>query len=455
MRDGKPGILVVEDDAPMREACLAVFRTEGFDAAGVASAAEALGLLDDAGRFDIVVTDLRLPGMDGLGLLEEAKRRDRSLEVVLMTGYGTVKSAVDAMKVGASDYLTKPFEMDALLVVVRRLVRMHELEGEVRRLRTELKGCWCSGNIVGSSARMREVYDLTRAAAESEAPVLIEGKTGTGKELVARSIHYDGLRSQGPFVPVNCSALPTELLESELFGHRRGAFTGAHRDAKGLFLAAEGGTVFLDEITEMPLEAQAKLLRVLEEKSVRPVGSVDSVPVDVRVVAATNRSLASAVKGGELREDLFYRLGVIVIPLPSLAERREDVPALAMHFVRQLNERAGRPMEGFTPAALEALCSYDWPGNVRELRNVVENLYALNRHGTIDLLDLPASVRERPAAPPARAAPPPVQTLEEAERVLIEAALRTVKGNKSEAARLLGISRSRLYHFIRLHRVRV
>ncbi|MFQ5845539.1 MAG: sigma-54-dependent transcriptional regulator [Planctomycetota bacterium] len=448
------GILFVEDDAALREACLSVFRRDGFRAAGVATAAEALASFEGEERWGIVVTDLRLPGTDGLGLLREIKRRDRSVDVVLMTGYGTIKSAVEAMKVGASDYLTKPFEMDALVAVVRRLVRMQELEGEVKRLRTELKDRYRFGNIVGRSPRMREVFELMHAAAESDSPVLIEGESGTGKELVARAIHYEGARSHGPFVPVNCSALPTELLESELYGHRRGSFTGAHRDTQGLFPAAHGGTIFLDEITEMPLDAQVKLLRVMEDKRVRPVGAVEAEPVDVRVVAASNRDLAASVKEGALRDDLFYRLGVLVIPLPPLRRRTEDIPALALHFVERFNADARTAVDGFSPEALEALCAYEWPGNVRELRNVVEGLYALGRHGRIDLVDLPRPVREPPRRPPARAAGS-VQTLQQAERNLVEAALRAARGNKSEAARLLGISRSRLYHLIRLHRVRV
>jgi len=450
------GILVVEDDAAMREACLSVFAGEGFRASGVATADEALSALEQEARFDVVVTDLVLPGADGLALLREIKRRDRSVEVVLMTGYGTVKSAVEAMKVGASDYLTKPFEMDALLVVVRRLVRMRKLEGEVRRLRTELKDIYRFGNIVGGAGRMREVRELTRAAADSDAPVLIEGESGTGKELVARAIHYEGRRSRGPFVPVNCSALPTDLVESELFGHRRGAFTGALRDTEGLFLSAQGGTIFLDEITEMPLGAQAKILRVLEEKRVRPVGATQSVEVDVRIVAATNRAASDAVTKGALREDLFYRLSVILIPLPPLRERAPDIPALAMHFIQRFNETAAAKVEGFGPEALDALCAYHWPGNVRELRNVIEGLYALGRSGRIELVDLPRSIRESPkdpSVPPA--APSSLPTLQQAEKQLVEAALRSTSGNKSDAARLLGISRSRLYHLIQVYRVRV
>ncbi|MHC4931345.1 MAG: sigma-54-dependent transcriptional regulator, partial [Planctomycetota bacterium] len=431
------------------------FEKEGFRSHGVATAAEALACLEEHGQIGIVVTDLRLPGMDGLDLLREVKKLQASTEVVLMTGYGTIKSAVEAMKVGASDYLTKPFEMDALLVVVRRLVRMWSLEGEVQRLRTELKDRYQFHNIVGGAPCMREVFELTRAAAATDSPVLVEGESGTGKELVARAIHYEGLRSRGPFVPVNCSALPTDLVESELFGHRRGAFTGAHRDSQGLFLGADGGTIFLDEITEMPLEAQVKLLRVLEDKRVRPVGAVESIPADVRVVAATNLELAGAVKTGVLREDLFYRLGVIVISVPPLRERTEDIAALAMHFVQQFNERSKSQVEGFSAEALDALRAYSWPGNVRELRNAIEGLYALGRRGRIEIGDLPRAVRDPTGATPRRAHPTAVPTLEEAQRSLVEAALRETRGNKSEAARLLGISRSRLYHFIQLHRIRV
>ncbi|MHC4953621.1 MAG: sigma-54-dependent transcriptional regulator [Planctomycetota bacterium] len=449
-------ILVVEDDAPMREACLSVFAKEGYHAVGLATASEALAFIDEVERLDIVLTDLRLPGMDGLELLREVKRRDRSIDVLLMTGYGTIKSAVDAMKVGASDYLTKPFEMDALLVVVRRLVRMRQLKGEVERLRTELKDRYRFGNIVGGSRPMREVFDLIHAAAGSESPAIIEGESGTGKELVARAIHYEGLRSAGPFVPVNCGALPTTLIESELFGHRRGAFTGAHRDAKGLFVSANGGTIFLDEITEMPLEAQAKLLRVIEDKSVRPVGAVQSCAIDVRILAATNRGVMQSVESGSLREDLFYRLGVIMICVPPLRERVEDIPALAVHFMQMFNKRGPNVLEGLSPQALDAMCRHAWPGNVRELQNVIEGLYALGRPGRIELADLPASIRTaKRRAPAAPREAPRLQTLQEAERSLVEVALRETKGNKSEAARVLGISRSRLYHFIQMHGIRV
>jgi len=323
------------------------------------------------------------------------------------------------------------------------------------RLRTELKDRYEFGSIIGRSPKMHDVFGLTRAAARSESSVVIEGESGTGKELVARAIHYEGLRSAGPFVPVNCSALPTDLLESELFGHRRGAFTGAHSDTRGLILGADGGTLFLDEITEMPLHAQAKLLRFLEEKQVRPVGAVESVSVDARVVAATNRVLTPAVESGHLRRDLYYRLGVIHITIPPLRERAEDIPALATHFVQEFNQAASIQVEGFAPEALHALCRYAWPGNVRELRNVIEGLYALGRHGRIELLELPASVRTSDTDAPAPRTASSVYTLREAERTLVETALRAAKGNKSEAARLLGISRSRLYNFIRLHRIRV
>jgi len=451
------GIIVVEDDTTMREACLSVFATEGYRPIGLATATEALNVLDERPEFGIVVTDFRLPGMDGLALLREIKRRDRTVEVLLITGYGTIKSAVEAMKVGASDYLTKPFEMDALLGVVRRLVRLRRLTGEVERLRTELKDRYRFGNIVGAGPSMRDVFELTHAATACDSPVLIEGESGTGKELVARAVHYEGLRANGPFVPVNCSALPTALIESELFGHRRGAFTGAHRDNPGLFVSADRGTIFLDEITEMPLESQAKLLRVLEDKIVRPVGAVEGRAIDVRVVAASNRSLMDAVKEGAMREDLFYRLGVIVISVPPLRERAEDIPALVTHFVKHFNVRGANRLDGFSPPGLDALCTYDWPGNVRELQNVIEGLYALGREGRIDLADLPQRIREPdlPPAPAVNARPPAVQTLKESEGALVQAALRAAKGNKSEAARLLGISRSRLYHFIQLHRIRL
>ncbi|MBI4640350.1 MAG: sigma-54-dependent Fis family transcriptional regulator, partial [Candidatus Tectomicrobia bacterium] len=358
-------ILIVEDDPDMADSCQKLFRRAGFAAEVVSSGTEALRAVERDNSVRIILTDLRMPEMDGVELLQRAKKHDPSLDVLIMTGYGTIQSAVQAIKIGATDYITKPFDKDELLQAVKKIVKMQKLQQEVSRLRSELQTKYRFDNIIGQSQKMKEVFEKMAAAAENDFPVLITGESGTGKELVAKAIHYSGLRSKGPFVPVNCGALPRDLIESELFGHKRGSFTGAINDAPGLFRSAREGTIFLDEIAEMSHDTQAKLLRALQEKRIRPVGEAKEVPVDIRIMAATNLDIKKALEDGTLREDLYYRLSVITINLPSLRERIDDLPLLVHHFIDKLNTLYKREIKGIEDGALNLLMEYSWPGNIR------------------------------------------------------------------------------------------
>jgi two-component system response regulator HydG len=451
MATSEPKIVIVDDDAGMVETCAKLFRRQGWHPVPARSAQEALACLEAHPEVAIVLADLIMPDLSGVELLQEVKRRHAGVDVIIMTGYGTIPNAVQAMKLGAADYLTKPFDKAEILAIVERLLTIRELRAEVQVLRAQLKARYGIEDLVGRSRPMQEVFQRLRAAAGVDAPVLIVGETGTGKELVARAIHALSPRAAQPFVAVNCTALPKDLLESELFGHRKGAFTGAHVEAKGLFRAAEGGTLLLDEIGDMPVEGQAKLLRTLQEKTIRPIGETGEIPVDVRVLAATNQPIADLLESGRLRPDLYYRLSVITIELPPLRQRRDDIPLLAQHFIERCNARYGRAIEGIERAALDCLMAYPWPGNVRELENIIEGLFALC-HPTkvIARDDLPAALRQA-----ARAAPldpgAEVPSLAAAEKTAIVQALRVTGGNKSRAAELLGISRDRLYRKIELY----
>jgi DNA-binding NtrC family response regulator len=384
-----------------------------------------------------------MPDMSGIELLRELKKRDESMEVVIMTGYPTIASAVEALKEGAYDYLSKPLILDELRHLMQRLMERRFLRGEVQTLRMRLGEELTVSELIGSSPAMLRIKDVIGKVAVTDSPVLVEGESGTGKELVAAAIHRLSARAKGPFIPVNCSAIPRDLLESEFFGHVRGAFSGAVADALGLFRGANEGTIFLDEIAELPPELQVKLLRVLQEMQVRPVGSTKAFPVDVRVIAATNRNLEQAMKSGIFRQDLFYRLNVIRITLSPLRERREDMPALVNHFIRRFNKRFRRDVKGITPDALTALATYDFPGNVRELENVIERAFAMGSREYITLADLP-SLSTRPTLTPT-VDTKSVPTLAEVEKELILRALAVHNNDKEEAARALGISRRTIY----------
>jgi DNA-binding NtrC family response regulator len=442
-------VLIVEDDLEMADTCERIFRREGIPVAKTYSGEEALQLIRTDPEISIVLTDLRMPGMDGTEVLRRVKELRPEVDVIIMTGYGTIQNAIQAMKIGATDYITKPFDREELLRSVNQILESRRLKDEVERLRSELEETYGFSNIVGRSPGMRRVFGQIRAASRNESNVLIVGESGTGKELVARAIHYTGTRKKGPFVPVNCSAIPRELIESELFGHKRGSFTGASQDTIGLFRSADGGTLFLDEIAEMPLETQATLLRTLQDKKVRPVGDVQEIQVDVRFIAAMNQSVEDALRLGKLRQDLYYRIGVILIHLPPLRERTEDIPFLIQYFVEKFNRSFPNKIDGLKPEALERLKLYHWPGNVRELENVIESIFALGVEGKIGPEHLPGHIRVPGRQAPVPPETPVVKPLAEAERDAVVRALMATGGNKSRAAEILGISRTRLYKKIR------
>ena len=435
-------ILVVDDD---RETCRfmhELLREPDREIEMAESPEDALALLG-GGRFDLVLSDINLNAdLSGLDLLRAFKESDPEVEVVLISAFGTLETALEAVKAGAFDYVSKPVDIGQVREVVARALARRARAGETRPVAFPT-GRTAPDGLVGRSGAMLGVYKQIALACASDAPVLVTGETGTGKELVARAIHRHGPRSARPFVPVNCGALPEGLLESELFGHLRGAFTGAVADKKGLFEEARGGTIFLDEIGEMSPALQVRLLRTLELGEVRPVGSSRAMSVDVRVIAATHRDLERAAVEGTFRRDLFYRLHVFAIHVPPLRERREDVPLLAAHFLAGFASR-GRDAASLTPAALAALAAHDWPGNVRELENTLERLAVEARGGTIDVADLPPAFRERKASleEPLFAGLP---SLEEMEKRYLRHVLAAVKANRSRAAEVLGIDRRTLY----------
>jgi DNA-binding NtrC family response regulator len=386
--------------------------------------------------------------MDGMELLRAMHERHLPAAVVVLTGYGTIESAVEAMKLGAADYLIKDARPQEILLTIERVLNMDALRRENARLRQEVGHLRGFGELIGDSAPMQEIYRLIDTLSENTSTVVVSGESGTGKELVARTIHERGPLAARPFVAINCAGLSETLLDSQLFGHRRGAFTGAVNDHDGVFRAAHGGTLFLDEVSEIPLSLQAKFLRAVQEREVTPLGSSLPVPVDVRLIAATNRDLETEVRQGRFRTDLFYRLNVVHIQVPPLRERREDVPALVEHFVQRYSRQYRVAPKRIAPEALARLHAYGWPGNVRELQNAIERTFALSTTDTIRLADLPAILRESAAQDAGPADAGELPRLEDAERRLIAAALHKSGGNKNEAARMLGIDRQRLYRKI-------
>jgi DNA-binding NtrC family response regulator len=442
-RTMRPVVLVVDDDPGLRESFHLILEDE-YEVVEAADGATALGILR-ASQVDLVLLDIRLPEMDGIEVLERIKAIDEAVEVILVTAVKTVRTAVAAMKLGAFDYLTKPFEEDELLALIRRALERRSLEREVVFLRSELARQQDFDELVGQHPEMQKLYHLIAQVARTTTTVLIAGESGTGKELVARAIHRQGPRRDRPFVPVSPAALSDSLVESELFGHERGAFTGAFQRKVGRFEMAHGGTLFLDEISLIRPELQAKLLRVLQEREFERVGGTRSIRFDARIIAATNVDLKQAVTDGRFREDLYYRLHVVPITVPPLRERREDIPLLAQHFVRQYSQQFNRRIEGLSPEAMAVLQEYRWPGNVRELLNVVERLVALAEGPVIGLSDLPLDllVPEQRVRPPA-AGFSLVEATEDFERQIVLRILERVRWNVSEAARLLGVHRNSL-----------
>jgi two-component system, NtrC family, response regulator PilR len=449
-------ILVVDDDLSVREVLGILLTREGYAVRAVASAEAALGAAE-AEWPDLVLTDLNMPGLDGLELLRRLKaagaRAGRDVQVVVVTAYGTTHSAVDAMRQGASDYVLKPFDNEELRIVVRKALATGAMERENSRLRLALNTRaeyqrFHVGGLVGSSPAMAQVYELVRRIKDSRINCLIQGESGTGKEVVARAIHDSGSRASHPFVAINCGAIPEQLVESELFGHRKGSFTGAIRDKQGLMAAAHKGTLFLDEVASLPLGSQVKLLRAIQERRFTPVGAVEEQEVDVRVVAASNVDLADAVAEGSFREDLFYRLNVVQLDLPPLRERVGDLPELVDHFTAHFAEEYGKEVHGFTPEALRALQQHSFPGNVRELRNLVERAVALAAGPVIGVEDIAGRLRARAGKSasgdgelrfPAEGLNLDA-LLADTERKWLVAALDACDGNKTEAARLLHMS---------------
>ncbi len=436
---------MVDDDAAMRELLETALPRRGYEVASAASGALALQRLGEEG-YDAVVSDLAMAEMDGLALCERIVSGYPDVPVIVLTAFGSLESAVAAIRVGAYDYLTKPVQLDALSIALSRAVEHRRLREEVKRLRRTSEARMGYGELVGESAAMRAVYDLLGRIAESNATVLITGESGTGKEVVARALHRQGVRRAGPFVAINCAAMPEALLESELFGHAKGAFTDARTARTGLFVQASSGTLFLDEIGELPLALQPKLLRALQERVVRPIGGNNEVPFDAHIVAATNRDLESAVEEGRFRQDLFFRINVIQVELPPLRTRGADVLLLADTFLRTFASQAKKTIRGLSSAASEKLLAYAWPGNVRELSNAMERAVALARFEEIQADDLPDRVKQyRPsqvlivADDPSELAP-----LEEVERRYILRVFEAVQGNRSRAAKILALDRKTL-----------
>jgi len=453
--DSRVRLLVVEDEQSIRRLCMTVGGALGFHCSEAESAEAALAA-GPAVAPDIVIADLRLPNLSGADLLREIKARYPATEVVIMTGHGSIESAVEVMKLGAYDYIQKPFRVEELRMLLRRMEEKIRLVQENRVLRERVETDQELDGIIGESAKIREVLRMIGRLKDSWTPVLISGESGTGKELVARAIHYRGAFARRPFVAVDCGALVPTLMESDLFGYTKGAFTGAVKSKTGLFQAADGGTIFLDEIGELPLEMQAKLLRVLQEKEVRPVGSNESVAVQVRVVAATNRDLEAAFREGTFRKDLFFRLNVVQIHIPPLRERRSDIPMLVQCF---LDRHAEGENVKFTSAAMKLLMQYDWPGNVRELENCISRALTLGDRERIDEDDLSPALLGGSAINKSRTDElsdgdaPSTMALEELERLTIQRVFDKVGGDKTKAGELLGISRATLYRKLKRYQI--
>jgi DNA-binding NtrC family response regulator len=439
----KRSILVVEDEAKLRRLIELQLSDEGFVVQSAPDAETGLKLVNED-RFDLIVTDFKLPAMSGLDFLQAVKRIDAQMPVVIMTAFGTVESAVDAMKAGASDYLLKPFSLAELVMVVRKELDTHRLREENRTLREALGRRYEYKNIVAQSEKMQEVLARVERVAPSNATVLIGGESGVGKDLIARAIHEHSQRASGPFVKINSTAIPENLLESELFGYEKGAFSGATTSKPGKFELADKGTLFLDEIGDVPATIQVKLLRVLQEREFERLGGTKTLKVDVRLIAATNRDLRAALEEGTFREDLYYRLNVVPIDMPPLRDHKEDIPALVKFFLDKFAKEAGTAAKTITPAAMKLLAEFDWPGNVRELGNVIQRAVTLLEGSTIDVADIHLDSRSQRNNSGGQFVLPQGMTLDQWEQEAIRGALSRANGNKSLAARMLGLSRNAL-----------
>jgi DNA-binding NtrC family response regulator len=445
----QPVVLIVDDDRNTRDGLTRALQ-RSYKVLTAESGERAMVILDQQ-PVDILLSDVRMPGMDGLTLLQRALARQSGLVGILLTAYGNVETAVEAMKHGAYDFLMKPVNLDHLEILLHRAVRSHAMESENQDLRRQLDDKFGMENIIGNAPAMQPVFEVVRQAAPSQATVLIQGESGTGKELVAHAIHRLSTRSKGPFVAVHCAALTPTILESELFGHEKGAFTGAAFQRRGRFEMADGGTLFLDEVSEIEASAQVKLLRVLEERTFERVGGNQPIEVDIRLISATNRDLKARVAEGKFREDLFFRLDVVTIVLPPLRERLSDVPLLCSHFLSEFSRKNDKVIDGLTPDAINLLSSYSWPGNVRELRNTIEKMVVLGRGDRLTARDVPPNIRDSARASPAARTggdaftAAPGASMADVEKQLILAALRRHSDNRTRAARELGLSRRTLH----------
>ena len=443
----KPKLLLVDDDKNALDGLVKILTHDGYHVSGVLSGYEALSLLSKK-NFDIIVTDMKLPGIGGLSLIHEIRKKEESVAIVVITAYSSVKTAVEAIKCGADDYLTKPINIEELTLVLEKIWERQQLIAQNRMLKEKLKDKYKSSGLVGNTPQMKRILHMIADVAPSTASILILGETGTGKELVANAVHCQSDRACMPFVALHCAALSEGVLESELFGHEKGAFTGAVQSRKGRFEMADGGTLFLDEVGEMSLKVQVKLLRVLEKGEFERVGGEKTLKVDVRLITATNRNLEKEVSEGRFREDLFYRLNVITIHLPSLRERKDDIPILSNFFVIKYTKKYKKEIKGFAPEAMEALCAYHWPGNVRELENVVERAIVLCKKNTISVDHLPGNIV--PGKDDMSLIKIPMGTsLQEAEKEIIQKTLQMTRGSKKEAANILGISSRKIEYKVK------
>ncbi|MFY9558442.1 MAG: sigma-54 dependent transcriptional regulator [Blastocatellia bacterium] len=447
-------ILVIDDEEHMLDSLRLNLQQAGYSVTTAASGQEGLALFN-GGEFDLVLCDLQLPDTRGMDVLKKLKQTHAPTEVIIISAYGSIENAVEATKAGAFHFVEKPFEFDELQLLIDRALERQELIEESEGLRRTLRERTTYANIIGRSKKMQTIFEMIEAVAKSDANILIVGESGTGKELIANAIHYNSHRSKARFVKVNCAALPKELIESELFGHTKGAFTGAARDKEGLIASANGGSVLLDEIAEMPLELQPKLLRALQERVYYRLGSEQPIEVDFRLISSTNRTPLEAVRDGQLREDLYYRVSTITIEVPPLRERAEDIQLLADHFLKTFSEKYTKGVQGFSQSARAAMYSYQWPGNVRELESAIERAVLLSKGDMVEAGDFQFSAIEAQGPSDNGFVVPPNMTLEDIEREVIHQTLKRTKGNKQAAAKALGIYRPRLYSKIQKYNLTV
>ena len=448
-------ILVVDDEPGMREFLEIMLTKEGY---GVSIASNGEEAIEKIGKesFDLAIVDIQMPGINGIEVLRNIRDKNYNTTIIMITAFASHESAIEAMKLGAYDYITKPFKIDEIKLVIKKSLDKKVLEKENTRLKKELETKYGFENIIGTSNSIQQIFALINRVSELKVNVLVSGESGTGKELVARAIHYSGSRKDGPFIPVNCGAIPETLIESEFFGHAKGAFTGATRDKKGLFEEADGGTIFLDEIGDLPVHLQVKLLRVLEEKKVRPLGKTEPVNIDVRIISATNKNLEQEIMDSKFREDLFYRLNVIKVAIPPLRERKDDIPMLAHHFLNKFAKEMDKKISGISNDALEELEKYHYPGNIRELENIMARCVALESDEIIkkdslpklntegDYIDLTDTLNAKDSID---------SVLGDVEKQIIENAMKSSQGNKSEAAKMLGITLRSLRYRLAKHRI--